>query len=149
MIQVTSYFKLGEDFIPVSEFGGNIHDPDYVEGGIELSIKRVPLITLKMWDYIDQLWAYIVDGLEEVKQGNHFSTFFPDQPIEMIFTPQDDGSLKIIVDCDTEVVMNVDRKTFLHVLGSEAQQFFNKMSALLPEKKSMYEKTLKRIEKIL
>lgn len=83
MMKVDSFIKYDDDFINVNEFNEEIRDSDYIEGGMILTINYVEIINLTMWDYIDQLWIYILNGLIELKSESDVVFYFPDQPIKI------------------------------------------------------------------
>src|SRR5688500_17838192 len=66
MVAIKSLLKVADDLVPVEEFVGPIVDQNYIEGGIELSVENVRMLAREQVDYVDQLWAYLVEGLEEV-----------------------------------------------------------------------------------
>ncbi|WP_157738863.1 hypothetical protein [Labrenzia sp. VG12] len=83
----------------MAEFNGPLDDPHYIDGAISLIIDGVELLGTELWDLVDQLWCYIANGLVEAAGGRTFSTYFPDQPLQISFTPLGDN-VKIIIDCD-------------------------------------------------
>ena len=147
-IVVKTYLKDSEQFIPYSEFENEIKDPDYIEGAIELSVEGVPLLTLDLWDYVDQLWAYIVQGLQDVAAGQEFFTHFPDQPIELKIIPVNEKLWKIKVKVDEEVSVVANRGEFVSALSEEAKNFFEFLSRKVPQNKGAYEELLSSLEKI-
>ncbi len=65
------------------EYAEEIRDRLYIEGAIVLDCHGTKVLDERMWDLVDQLWAYLVAGAEELQQARRFSTYFPDQPIEL------------------------------------------------------------------
>ncbi|ELY4465718.1 hypothetical protein SMZ70_004046, partial [Cronobacter sakazakii] len=76
-----TYIKCGDNYIDFFDFTGPVKDVDYIDGAVELSINGVCLIDKSMYDYIDQLWSYLAEGLSKINKGETFETYFPDQPI--------------------------------------------------------------------
>lgn len=161
MIQVESYLKKGNAFIPIAQFREAVADPEHIEGAIELVIGDVPLLSRDMWDYVDQLWSYLVSGLCEVCRGNRVSTYFPDQPIEIIMTPMR-SRREITVEVKyneyqvpTEVVTrrihrsaSTDLQEFVEALTRAAGAFFVRMGELVPTEKYSYQIDLEKIRRI-
>jgi hypothetical protein len=84
MIEITSYFRnLSGEFVPIDEASEPPPDPRHIEGALELTIDGVPVIDKSLWDYIDILWAYISNMVEEYTTRGEASTYFPDQPIQL------------------------------------------------------------------
>ncbi len=161
MIHVESYVKKGDVFIPIADFQGSLSDPMYIEGAIELTIGRVPLFTLEMWDYVDQLWSYLVSGLCEVCNGNQARTYFPDQPIEIVLTPmQSRSEIRVDVTYSASQVpgevapkrvhrtASGDLQEFVRAMTQAAGAFFLRMGELLPGEQSSYQVDLEKIQRI-
>lgn len=83
MMKVDSFIKCGDKFVNVVEFNEVLKDADYIEGAMVLTINYVEIIDTSMWDYIDQLWIYFLNGLIEFNSGNDVVFYFPDQPIKV------------------------------------------------------------------
>jgi hypothetical protein len=148
MIEISTYLKRGEDFIPLEKFACPLPDEDYVEGAIELSIDGRSLLTRAEWDCIDQLWAYLVDGLVSLQDGKPFKTYFPDQPIEMAFTP-DARSGRVMVQVTinrNRVDVSTSLPVFITELARAARRFFEQMQGLLP--KATYAQILCEISRL-
>ena len=111
MISVKTYLKINNEFIEFHEYNGGLSNINYIEGALELSINGVVLIDKTMWDYIDQLWAYIVNGVENILNDEPFETYFPDQPIKLKVIPSNENII-FSVECDTEKKVFVNRKYF-------------------------------------
>src|SRR5579872_1274763 len=88
MLTIKSLIKIDDKLVPIDEFEGPVVDPDYIEGAIDLTIDHKPILRRELVDYVDQLWAYLVDGLGEVVAGREFSTGYPDMPIDIVLLPQ-------------------------------------------------------------
>lgn len=132
MFKVKSYLKQENRFIPVSEFNSEFSDPDYIEGAIEISSSGKKILTLENWDYVDQLWAYLVNGLIEVSKGTEFQTFLPDQPTRVYLKP--DSNLRrvlITVGKNSNNSISVEYEEFMNVMIKEAKSFFEQMNQLL------------------
>lgn len=124
MILITTYLKINDKFVEFHEYKNTLNKVNYIEGALELTINGVVLIDKTMWDYIDQLWAYIVNGVESILNDQPFETYFPDQPIKLKVLPSNE---KIIfsVECDTEKKVVINRKYFIETMASSAIEFFD------------------------
>jgi hypothetical protein len=151
MIEISTYLKHGEEFIPVEKFAGPLPDEDYIEGAIELSINGRSLLTREDWDCVDQLWAYLVDGLASIQIGKPFKTYFPDQPIEVSFTPEVRSErVKVQVTINkNRVDASAGLSVFIMEMAREARRFFERMQGIAS--KPMYAQLLvelARLEKV-
>ncbi len=68
MISINTFIKINNDFIDVFDFDKKIKNNDYIDGAIELTINGKKLIDKSMYDYIDDLWSYLSEGLFLVSQ---------------------------------------------------------------------------------
>jgi hypothetical protein len=145
---VESYIKTGERFVPIREFQGIIVDPDYIEGAIEVRINGVDLITQEMWDYVDQLWEYLIDLVTQAVAGQEASVFFPDQPIEVkaCLSWGGDGIDIEVIQRHKRHRTTVDLAAFLGVFCQAGKSFFEKMREVNPEHKEANESVLRKID---
>ena len=149
MLKVNSYIKDRDSFIPVSTFNGKIFDPRYIEGAIEIKYQNKIILPTEAWDYVDTLWSYFVNGLEEVIIGKQFETYLPDQPIQIIFKP--DSSLQNIsieVGEPINKKANVKYDEFITVMLKEAKIFFQHMNILLSNYQVSYAQELEDLRVI-
>lgn len=124
MILVKTYIKSKSGFVEFNHYKEEFEDLDYIEGAIELTINGVVLLNKDMWDYIDQLWSYIADGIICIQSNKSFETYFPDQPIKVSFTPIKE-SVSVSVTCDSENKVKVDKREFIHEMSKHAIVFFD------------------------
>jgi hypothetical protein len=150
MIEVKTYVFADRTYQPIAAVHGPLPDPDYIKGVIELSIDGQPIITRAEWDLVDQLWAYMVNGADEIAKHRSFVTRFPDQPIELLFT----------VDASTDTVTvelrypgigrpakaSIGRRELIDAIASAAGPVFRKLLELAPGNRDGYESVLRQIE---
>lgn len=151
MFSVRSFLKENDQFIPVIDFTGAIEDPDYIEGAIEIQLNEKFLLDCSSWDYIDQLWAYFVDGLVEVANGKEFLTYFPDQPIEVLFQPtQNHKQVNIRVKMKSEITLDgsVQYSEFMEVMTIAAETFFQQMAEIVPSLQDFYKSVNQKLSLI-
>ncbi|WP_175857546.1 hypothetical protein [Burkholderia anthina] len=128
MISSKTYLKVKKKFVDFHGFDGKIQDPDYIEGAIELSVDGVVLLDRSMWDCVDQLWAYLTEGLVCISRGEGFKTYFPDQPIEIKFAVHG-SSVVFSVTVNETVKVVVDRFEFISEMKRFAIEFFEDLKS--------------------
>lgn len=148
-LQVTSFFRQDQDFITLGEFKGPILDTDYIEGALLVLLYGKKLFDISLSDYIDQLWAYLVDGICAVAAGESYSCYFPDQPIRIEFQIVGCNQVKIFVGAGADRTGIVGRKEFVSVFGNAAMQFFQRMTVLVPAGSNNFEKYIEQLSKVL
>lgn len=146
MLKINSYIKADDFFYEIGDFSGHIKDVDYVEGALHISVNGIDLLTTDEWDYIDQLWAYMVDGMLEVNKGNSFEFYFPDQPIQVSFLLQGREKVLVTVFVNEKKSALISLVEFNQCFKKSAQDFFRKMIELLPEHKDTYQDCLISVE---
>lgn len=134
---IQTYFRIKDDFVPIEKFSGSFPDKDYIEGAIVCSVSGKELFQLKHYDLIDQLWAYIVDGLSTLQNGKEYDVFFPDQPIRLRFKVISPHCVEISIGDETN---NVDYDAFRSTLKSGAVAFFAKMKEIYPEASNTWQR---------
>jgi hypothetical protein len=145
-VHVESFLKVGENFVPVTKFSGRVEDADYIAGAIRLTVGDVDLLTVEMWDLVDQLWAYLVNGLVAVCKGEEFRTCFPDQPIEIVMKP--DASkrrLSVEVAAHERRLATADYRTVFSALLAGADEFFQRMGEIPGTNRQDYSRVIKKI----
>ena len=133
MLKVESFLKIENDFISILEFNKTLPDDFYIEGAIEIVKGNKKILSVKDWDYIDQLWGYFLDGIEYTIKGLDFKTRLPDQPTAISFIYKSNLN-KVIITVDRRKSQSicVDYDEFLIVFIEEGTKFFKKMNSLLP-----------------
>jgi hypothetical protein len=115
-------------------------DAQYVEGAIELTVDGMSILTVAEWDYVDQLWSYIADMIQNLSRTGEASTYFPDQPIMLTFVRSSPGRLLVSCKIGNETRrVNVGEREFLNALRIAGDAFFLKMATLVPENSEGYE----------
>ena len=145
MIHVESWLNVADDLVSVQEFSGPVADQDYIEGAIELTISHKPMLTRDMVDYVDQLWAYLIRGLEEVLVGNEFSTYYPDMPIQIIFRPQGSDVTVIVDPQEWNRIASVPLDTLVGAMTSAGTMFFDKLRQYAPNNSARYNRNISRL----
>jgi hypothetical protein len=148
MIEISTYFRVSDNFIAMENYTGSFNDIDYIEGAIILSVNNVLVSSLETWDYVDQLWGYIINGLDEIASGQNFFTYFPDQPIGLAFEIVGKEMIKVSTDYDGGKTSVISKNIFISVLSTKGREFFKKMLVLVPSHKDTWIHYLEKIEKI-
>jgi hypothetical protein len=147
MIEVKSYLREpGGKFTEVGAVDSPPPNHRYVEGAVELTIDGTPIIDTVMWDYVDQLWAYIGDMVLSLQKQGHASTYFPDQPIKLMFRKH--GRSRVLVTLEingTTRTASADEDELVSSLREHGSAFFGKMIELLPENRDGYADALERL----
>ncbi|MCC9308646.1 hypothetical protein LN042_16415 [Kitasatospora sp. RB6PN24] len=116
------------------------HDPDYMEGAIELSIDGVAILSGNDWDYIDELWAYIGGMLEKLDNGEpSAATYFPDQPLLLEMRRVSEGRLAVSCKHGKSVrAATVSEQELLGALRDSGREFFEAMARAFPVNAESY-----------
>ncbi len=130
MTTVQTYFRINEDFIPIEKFSGQLPNKDYIEGAIVCNVSERELFQLKHYDLIDQLWAYILEGLSKLKDSKEYDAFFPDQPLRLGFRLVSERCVEVSIG---DKITNVDYDSFRSTMKMGALAFFERMSEVCPE----------------
>ncbi|WP_444962351.1 hypothetical protein [Nocardiopsis sp. M1B1] len=148
-IRIESFLRKADgNFVPVRSWKGPVGDTDYLEGALELNVNGTPLITTAMWDYIDQLWAYILNSLEELTSSKSAHTYFPDQPIKLEMKRIAPDLLHVSVSSRSGKFDNstrVQEGDFARDLIDAGEGFFSRMRELDPAGGSQYEVEIEKI----
>jgi hypothetical protein len=146
MITIRTFLRsVDGSFVRLEDCVRPLPDSEYVEGAIELTVDGVEIMGLHEWDYVDQLWSYIVDMMHDLRASGRAVTFFPDQPIELSF---EKTGQRVLVSCragDEVRRASVPAEELPDALRAEAQRFFTALSALIPENAATYESARSRL----
>jgi hypothetical protein len=147
MIEVVSYLRgPGGKFTQVDAVTSSPPDPRHVEGAVELTVDGVPIIDTVMWDYVDQLWAYISDMVLSLQEQEQASTYFPDQPIKLSFRKLGKGRVLVTLQIDGATrTASADEGELIVSLREQGSAFFDKMTELLPGNRDGYADALERL----
>jgi len=99
-------------------------DFQYLDGAIYLDYFGESMLDLSYWDLVDQLWAYIMNLIEEVLQKGEWSVYFPDQPVKISLRPIPKELLVFSIEGSEVKSYVVPKNDFLIALVQGAEQFF-------------------------
>jgi hypothetical protein len=147
MIEITSYLRTADGrFTRIGDVSNAPPSPRYVEGAIELTIDGVPILDTVMWDYVDQLWAYISDMVLSLGERGEASTYFPDQPIKFSFHRQGKSRVLVTLEINDNIrTASIEQGELVAALRIHGSAFFHKMIELLPGNRDGYADALKRL----
>lgn len=145
--------KFEKYFIEVSQKNiitqvANKLDLNYLEGAIYLKYQDKTILDFKLWDYVDQLWAYVINLVEEFILNGNSQTLFPDQPTKIKFENISDEYMTMIVENDRIHIWNLPKKEFLNTLLNESELFFTNITESLNVPESHYTFELSKIEEL-
>ena len=143
---VKTYFRINNQFVAVREYPEKkLPDPDYIEGAILCRQRETDILCLEHWDLVDQLWCYIIAGINAISKGNPFKTMFPDQPLLMEFAPLSAYALSVTIGDNS---YKVNRSIFIKEMCEEALYFFEKLNYLVPESKTTWDRYIVLTEQL-
>ncbi|MDC9583222.1 hypothetical protein PSI15_16995 [Xenorhabdus sp. PR6a] len=148
MISINTYIKIKDEYIDIFQYDGGVKSSDYIDGTLELTINGISLIDKSMYDYIDDLWCYLAEGLSVLYDNQEFKCYFPDQPIEVKFTPSKGNRVLVSVNCHSEVKTSIEKEEFLIAMSGHAKRFFERMEDLNPSSIGAYRTAMQYLEKI-
>ncbi|ENJ9654218.1 hypothetical protein AB2T14_001841 [Clostridium botulinum] len=145
--------KFQKYFIEVSQKNiitqvANKLDLNYLEGAIYLRYGDETILDFRLWDYVDQLWAYIINLVEEFTLNGDSQTLFPDQPIKIKFKSISDEYMIMIVENDSLYTWTLPKKEFLNILLNESELFFKTITENLNISESYYTFDLSKIQEL-
>jgi len=145
MVTIQSLLQVGDELVPLEELKSPVLDEEYIEGAIELSVDHKPILTRELADLVDQLWSYLLEGLEEVLAGRELTTSYPDMPVEIVLRPE-----------GKQVTIRVDRKKGIaeatlpiddlrKAMVPAARQFFQHLRPFVNRRQGTYDRNLARL----
>lgn len=105
----------------------------YINGAIELIYINQVLLDINLWDLVNQLWAYILNVIEQVVKLGEGETFFPDQPIKIQIKSISKDLVLYRLQANEKVEMLLPKKAFFEVLLDGAEMFFKTMKECFKE----------------
>lgn len=146
MINITSYLRSKNGtFVPVSECATAPPDVLYIEGAIELVVNGTTVIDKSMWDYVDQLWAYLVNIVGDFEEAGEAHTYFPDQPIGLAIKGLSEGRTLVTVQAGSaRREATIETAELVPALKGAAIAFFQQMIRLVPQNRDSYQAAIEQ-----
>jgi hypothetical protein len=142
---IDSFIKVGTGFVPVADVNPPLKAPQYIEGAIVWKIGGETPFSETHWDLVDQLWAYIVNGLGELKDKGEYATYFPDQPLRLALKRIGRDRIEITVGDARQIV---PASAFFASIAEGGRLFFSRMLALVPEGVVTWQRYLDELDRI-
>jgi len=121
-------------FINISDLNENKYlkkslDLDYLDGAIYLTYYSEVIIGFREWDLVDQLWAYVINLIEEFLGNKQSSTYLPDQFIKLEMKEITSKELLFVVESNNEFKkFLLPTNQFVNMLIKSAKHFFEQIS---------------------
>lgn len=139
MIRIETYLRMEDgSFTPLERCALRPPDIDYIEGAIEIEIGGVEIVGRSEWDYVDQLWSYIADMTARLGSESEVSTYYPDQPVSLIFHATANWVVVTSRIGSETRSAGIGRSELIRALGEAGGRFFGNLSQLAPERSSSY-----------
>ena len=137
--------QVGDELVPLEELKSPVLDEDYIEGAIELSVNGKTILSREQVDLVDQLWCYLVLGLEEVMAGRELTTCYPDMPVEIVLRPEG-KRVTIRVDNKKRIVeATLPIDDLRKAMVPAARQFFQHLRPLVSRRQASCDRYLARL----
>jgi hypothetical protein len=117
-------------------------DFDYIDGVIFLTYNNQIVMPFSYYDLIDQLWAYLLNMMEEYLKTKKSEMFFPDQPLPMSMKYISEEYILFEI---RDIPWKFPTYEFFTAMLIGAKDFFEKLSFLIEEKKDECTYELQRI----
>ncbi|MBP1999977.1 hypothetical protein J2Z69_000996 [Paenibacillus shirakamiensis] len=102
----------------------NQFDQDYLEGALIMKYKNSQILCFELWDYVGDLWAYLLNAVEEFLMNRKGECYLPDQPIKIEILENRYDSIKFIVGEGKYGCTIIPKLIFLQTIINEAEHFF-------------------------
>lgn len=149
MIQIQTFIMHDDIFIPITDFQGMIKDRNYVPGSIELQVDGKVIMARNVWDYISDLWPYLLHGIEALLDGQReWETYYPDQPISLAFKVIANNRVAITIDCPENESAVCGKNELVDSMLSAADVFFSNLLRIDPDSALDYQSTLGQLNRL-
>jgi hypothetical protein len=142
---VTTLLLVDGELLSIEEAPAKFLDPDYIDGAIIWAVGNKEILTPLHWDLVDQLWAYMLTGAQEVADGKSFKCYFPDQPLRIQFDIVSHEKVRVNIGDDETTI---DIATFFESILSGAETCFTALHKKLLSKKKPYDHQLAAISSL-
>lgn len=122
-------------------------DINYIEGVICFEYNGSVIMDFTYWDIIDQLWAYILNLIEDYLENEKAEVYFPDQPIKFKMKTINNNLILFSVESDSSVQVTLPKKDFFQAILKSGEDFFRKIQDYF-EGSLDYSYELKKISKL-
>jgi hypothetical protein len=133
-------------YTPIEKYKSQLDSSDYIDGYIKIKIGKLTLCDKELFDDIDYLWPYWMNGLKNISNNKDFKGYYPDQPVKMGITIVDKNIVKV---CVEERCAKINKNQFIKSMASNAIIFFEKLRKIFPNEAYIWQQHIHDTEKIL
>lgn len=102
-------------------------DFDYLNGAITLKYFEQTLLDATLWDLVDQLWAYILNVLDDLLNTGYGETYFPDQPVKLVLKSISGNTVLYEIESNDHLKVVLPKTELIETLLNGADEFFKCM----------------------
>lgn len=102
-------------------------DTDYIEGVIYLEYNGNILMDFRYWDIIDQLWAYMIQLIDDNLKNKEAEVYFPDQPIKLQIKSISNNLVLFCIEENSKIQITLPKYEFFKSILESAKKFFIKI----------------------
>ena len=155
--KISNLEKINEEwekyFIEASDKNGiaklsNKLDLNYLGGAVYLKYGDEVILDFNLWDYVDQLWAYILNLIEEFILNGSSEILFPDQPAKIKVKKISDEYMIVVLETNTRYTWTLPSKEFLIALLNESEFFFKSITKSLRLTEEQYSFEINKIQEL-
>ncbi|TKI70741.1 hypothetical protein FC756_06495 [Lysinibacillus mangiferihumi] len=95
-----------------------------LDGGLSIKKYNKEILGVRYWDYLPELWAYILNVIEEYLEEGIGKCYFPDQPVRIQLKQLKNKKIQFLFDNDDHV-LEFEQKMLLGIFLNRAEVFFN------------------------
>ncbi|WP_205877916.1 hypothetical protein [Mycobacterium camsae] len=122
----------------------------HIDGALELQIDNIAVLDRSMWDHIDQLWAYLVYMISDLKKVGKAHTYYPDQPLKLTFEAIGEGLVRVAsYPSDGPRLAVVKQVELIRCLKASGIKFFATMIRINPKDKDMYYQLIEQLDAVI
>ncbi|GAB5406231.1 MAG: hypothetical protein Aurels2KO_44620 [Aureliella sp.] len=141
-LEAASYFITDNQGVLVDDFRGKLKDEHNIVGWIELRDGENQILGREHWDLVDQLWAYIIDGLVTIDEGaDKWKSYFPDQPLLIELSRTSRSTLCVTIGGQS---FTVNYRKIKNELARVGLDFFERMSVLVPASSDVWDQYIEK-----
>lgn len=95
-----------------------------LDGGLSIKKYNKEILGVRYQDYLPELWAYILNVIEEYLEEGIGKCYFPDQPVRIQLKQLKNKKIQFLFDNDDHV-LEFEQKMLLGIFLNRAEVFFN------------------------
>lgn len=102
-------------------------DINYIEGVIYFAYNDSVLMDFTYWDIVDQLWAYMLNLIEDYLENEEAEVYFPDQPIKLKIKAINKSLVLFSVESNDSVRVTLPKQEFFQTILDSCENFFTQI----------------------